>query len=382
MTSQQSLAKLVLLFTAALASTAFADEEPERIMPVEDVEDSCAFKASVAVPGLTSMVGECWEVSVECRPERTTEEDGKLRCMRSVIYLTKSILDLMGNFVEILQPCKILKNVPRVVTCLASTTGFLSEAGDIIADSAGIKLSCPKAEDIVDIVSTQIGHWQLCARRIGDIMQEAIKMAGVISHLAKVPCKGRDCARTVFLLMEAITKFAGYFARSFNACALKKYEAPIAPDDEIDGDDHGVAEDGVIESEEEEVTVVEPTEVEPTEAPTVNGIPLRPGEIETRENTKATCAGSVMDIIGSILGLYPATMSIIDECKVPKAERKLEIEDFVASDSSKSSPMTFALALAVPMVAVVSFLVGRRRGAQRASTMVVHMNVEDEEACE
>jgi hypothetical protein len=287
----------------------------------------CALEFGGFVDGTLDSIVYLWSASKRCDKSYSPANPNLagIACAEDVASSIQATLGTLDNLVSMLKPCGwVKKEVSIFSKCVDSIGGLLANSAGLAASAAKIADHCtldtPPTYPLVEKL-TPLGR---CFANIADSAKGLLALSLTLSGVAKHSCKGKACTAAILVLIHVAAKFGEAFATAFDECRLSP----------------------------------------------VGGKGAR--------NQQASCAGAIFGMVDGLTGLSAHGYLVSQACKtdVKKSLRLMETGEPI-EDSTHSNSMMFALAAAIPLAAVVSFLGGLRFGKSgMRNTRVVQNQVE------
>jgi len=327
------MCRLFLITLGLAISTAEAGEIAER-SKTKFKPAVCALQFGGFVDGTLDSIVYIWSASKRCDAsyKAVNPDLAGIACVEDVASSIKSGLSTLDNLMSMLKPCGwVAKEISLFGKCVDSIGGLLANTAGLVDSSAKVAdwctLETPPTPGAI-AKNTALGA---CLADIGDSAKNLLALSVTISSIAKHSCKGKMCTAAILILMHVASKFGEAFANAFNNCDL----SPIG------------------------------------------GAGLG--------NQQAGCAGAIFGMVDGLTGLSAHGYIVSQSCKTDVTKPARTIRRYIessesAEDSTNSFSMTFAIAAAIPIAAVVSFVGGLRFGKSRdRGTRVVQATASVEE---
>jgi len=274
----------------------------------------CTLQFAGFVDGILDSIVYIWSASKRCAAgyDPVNPELDDIACVEDVSSSIKSGLNTLDNVMSMLKPCGwVAKDISIFGKCVSSIGGLVANTAGLVDSAAKVAdwctLDTPPTPGAI-AKKTALGA---CLSNIGDSTKDLLALSVTLSAIAKHKCTGKMCKAAILLLMHVAAKFGEAFAYAFNNCDLSP----------------------------------------------VGGAGLG--------NQQAGCAGAIFGLADALTGLsaHGYLVSTACKCDVKKPVRTIRryIEGRESPESStNSNAMTFAIAAAIPIASVVSFISGLR----------------------
>jgi hypothetical protein len=298
--------------------------------PEKEKEDAfkgalCALDFGSFVNGVLDSIVYVWSASKRCAKAESEKFPG-ISCVEDVSASVQKLMGTLDNVVGMLKPCGwVAKDISIFGKCVDSIGGLLANTAGLVKSSAQVADYCTEGAKITTIdYLTPIGK---CFSNIGTASKSLLALSVTLSAIAKHKCTGKMCTAAILILVHVAAVFGESFAHAFDNCAMS----------EVGGVGTG--------------------------------------------NRQAECAGAVFGLVNGLTGLAAHGYVVGKECKTDKEKPLKTIRRYIEGSeipegSTNSMPMTFAIAAAIPIAAVVSFMAGLRFAKHGARSAMVQHNEE------
>jgi hypothetical protein len=292
----------------------------------------CALQFGGFVDGTLDSIVYLWSASKRCDKSYSPVNPSLagIACAEDVASSIQSGLSTLDNLVSMLKPCGwVKKEVAIFGTCVDSIGGLLANSAGLAASAAKVADHCtldtPPTYELVEEL-TPLGK---CLSDIGDSAKSLLALSVTLNGIAKHSCKGKMCTAAILVLIHVASQFGEAFALAFDHCSL----SPVGG--------------------------------------------------KGPRNQQASCAGAIFGLTDGLTGLAAHGYLMSQACKTDVEEPVKAIRRYIESnepveDSTTSSSMTLAIAAAIPLAAVVSFVGGMRFTKSGQSSSRVVQNLEEE----
>jgi hypothetical protein len=269
----------------------------------------CALNFGSFVNGVLDSIVYVWSASKRCAKAESEKFPG-IACVEDVSASIQKLMGTLDNLVSMLKPCGwVAKDISIFGPCVDSVGGLLANTAGLVKSSAEVADYCTEGAKIATIdYLTPLGK---CFSNIGTATKSLLALSVTLSSIAKHKCTGKMCTAAILILVHVAAVFGESFAHAFDNCAMSE----------------------------------------------VGGVGVG--------NRQAECAGAVFGLVTGLTGLSAHGYIVSKECKTDEKKPLKTIRRYIegseiSEGSSNSTPMTFAMAAAIPIAAVVSFIAGLR----------------------
>jgi hypothetical protein len=306
-----------------LSMTAFKAKMDAEKKPAKDKAYNgalCALNFGSFVDGILNSIVYVWSASKRCSKAESEKFPG-IACVEDVSASIQSCMGSLDNLVSLLKPCGwVAKDISLFGPCVDSIGGLLANTAGLVKSSAQIADYCTEGAKINTIdYLTPLGK---CFSNIGTAAKSLLSLSITLSSIAKHKCTGKTCTAAILILTHVASVFGESFAHAFDNCALS----------EVGGKGVG--------------------------------------------NRQAECTGAIFGLVDGLTGLAADGYTVGKECKTDHKNPYKTIRRYIEGNdmpehSTDSNSMTFAIAAAIPLAAVVSFIGGWRFAKSGARSTII-----------
>jgi hypothetical protein len=281
----------------------------------------CALDFGGFVEGILDSIVYIWSASKRCATPESEKYPG-IACVEDVSASVESCLGSLDNLVSLLKPCGLVAGEVSIFgKCVDSIGGLLANTAGLVKSSAMVADYCTEGPAISRIwKATELGR---CFANVGKSAKSLLGLSMTLSGIAKYKCVGKMCTAAILILVHVAAKFGEAFALAFNDCSL----SPVG------GKGSG--------------------------------------------NEQAECAGAIFGVVDGLTGLAAHGYIVGKKCSCDATGSYKTIRRYIEGEEipegpTNSNSMTFAIAAAIPLAALVSFIGGLRFGKREVRRTSVH----------